>query len=105
MNFNKTQKRRELLFEQLKRKHELKVELKWKICNSLITNKNQKKSKIFFLKNFFIKKLKTSYNKQQNRCLFTGRIRGFQQITLSSRHMLKYFSIRGKVQNLYKKSW
>lgn len=105
MNFNKTQKRRELLFEQLKRKRQLKTELKWKIWYSLIKNKNQKKKKVFFIKNFFIKSLKTTNNKQQNRCLFTGRIRGFQKLTLSSRHILKYFSIRGKVQNLIKKSW
>lgn len=105
MNFNKTQKRRELLFEQLKRKRQLKMELKLKIWNCLTKNKNQKKKKIFFLKNFFIQKLKTTTNKQQNRCLFTGRIKGFQKIILSSRHMLKYFSIRGKVQNLIKKSW
>ncbi len=105
MNFNKTQKRRELLFESLKRKQKIKTELNLKILKSFIKNKNQQIKKKFFFKNFFFQKLNISYNKQQNRCLFTGRIRGFQKIICGSRHMLKYYSIRGKLQNLYKKSW
>lgn len=105
MNFNKTQKRQKLLFEWLKRKNELKNELNLKILNSLAKNKNQQQKKIFFLKNFFFKKLNTSHNKQQNRCLFTGRIRGFQKTISASRHMLKYYGIRGKLQNFLKKSW
>jgi len=104
MNFNNTQKRRGLLFEWLKRKNENKNETKKKILSSLNRNKNQEIKKTFFLKNFFFKKLKTSISRQQNRCLFTGRIKGFQQSLWCSRHMLKHLASLGKVQNMKKKS-
>lgn len=105
INFNKSQKRRQLLIEYLKRIHEKKNELKKKILSAIKTNKNQKTSTHVFSKSLYNGNGTTMFNKQQNRCLYTGRLKGFQKSTRSSRQTLKKFAVFGNVQNLKKKSW
>lgn len=103
INFNKSQKRAEVLIEGLKRRREQKNEIKKKILKAIIKNQNQRLRSFF--KNLYKNCGKTTFNKQQNRCLYTGRIRGFQKKTWSSRQALKKFAVFGTVQNLKKKSW
>lgn len=105
INFNKTQKRQEILFEYLKRQKMKKIELKKKILKAIELNKNQA-SKIKLLTRINVKNPgRINFNKQQNRCLFTGRIKGFQKKTSSSRQTLKILTVWGSVQNLKKKTW
>jgi ribosomal protein S14 len=104
INFNKSQKRRLLLVEYLKRKHESKNELKKKILKTLEVNKNQQNTRFFYINSLYNEGNSITFNKQQNRCLYTGRIKGFQKKTRSSRQALKKFAVFGSVQNLKKKS-
>ena len=105
INFNKSQKRRLLLVEYLKRTHEIKNELKKKILKTFLVNKNQQTKLNFLVTNLYNTNNSTMFNKQHNRCLYTGRVKGFQKKTRSSRQALKKFAVFGIVQNLKKKSW
>lgn len=105
INFNKTQKRRQLLVEYAKRCQEKNFEIKKHILKALTANKNQKTKQTIFIKNLHKDGGCTMFNKQQNRCLYTGRIRGFQKSVRASRQALKKFAVFGDIQNLKKKSW
>lgn len=105
INFNNNQKRKQLLFEYLKRLKQKKNELKKIIIQTTYKNKNQKTKKKLALSNLLSIKHTVSYNLQQNRCLFTGRIKGFQKNIWTSRQTLKKFLVLGDIQNLKKKSW
>jgi ribosomal protein S14 len=105
INFNKSQKRRLLLVEHAKRCQEKNFEKKNCILKALIANKNQKTKQTIYIKSIYKDGGTTSFNKQQNRCLYTGRIRGFQKSLRASRQALKKFAVFGNIQNLKKKSW
>ncbi len=96
MHFNKTQKRRQILAESLSRQNQAFLEIKNKVIKSLKKNKNQKLERLFYNQNFlFPKTNKFIHNKQQNRCLFTGRIKGFNQVLSASRHTVKKLAVYG----------
>lgn len=106
MDFNKTQKRRQLTIESLNRQKQVFLEIKKKIIKSLKKNKNQTPAQLYYTYNFLtIKTTKFIQNKHQNRCLFTGRIKSFNKIFLVSRHTIKKFATYGYLQNLKKKTW
>jgi ribosomal protein S14 len=93
INFNKTQKRQEILLEYLKRQKMKNFEIKKIILKAVELNKNQT-TKIKLLTRLNFKNPgRINFNKQQNRCLFTGRVKGFQKKTASSRQTLKILTV------------
>lgn len=105
INFNKNQKRELILIEYFKRLKCKKSELKKKILQTIFKNKNQKTKYKIAAQQMLCEKHTTSFNIQQNRCLFTGRIKGFHKNLWASRQSFKKLMILGDVQNLKKKSW
>lgn len=79
INFNKNQKRELILVEYFKRLKCKKSELKKKILQAIFKNKNQKTKYKLATQQILRVKHNISFNTQQNRCLFTGRIKGFHK--------------------------
>lgn len=88
------------------KKFELKKELKKKILKSIIQNS--------FLANIYkvyaqfkLDKINKNnrFNKSKKICLLIGRKRGVLKKFNLSRHQIKQFNIRSKLQNIKLKSW
>jgi len=106
MQFNKTQKRKQIQAESLNRQQQAFLEIKNKIIKSLKKNKNQKIARLYYTNNFLTPETtKYIHNKQQNRCLFTGRVKSFNKTFSASRHTIKKLAVYGWAQNLKKKTW